>query len=299
MTVRWVAIASGQGGQRLAHAQSVAASPLRDAWLHAIGGREPDEATLSVNRIAQPTLVAWQLHAWAGVAPLLPSPVLVAGYSVGEIGACAVAGGFAAQDAVEVAAGRARLMDEAAPYPCVLGAILGLAQAEVEGLCVRHGAAIAIRNGPRHFVVGGTRESVECVLADALDAGATRAHALAVSTPAHTRLLDAAVPGFADVLARRVTAPLRMPMISAVDATRIATRDEVVSALSRQLATTLDWAACMDTIGEMQPDAVLEIGPCNALARMFAEACPDVPVRALEDFRDPAAAAAWVAAQKR
>lgn len=299
MTVRWVAIASGQGGQRVAHAQRVAASPLRDAWLRAIGGREPDDATLAVNRIAQPTLVAWQLDAWAGVAPRLPPPALVAGYSVGEIGVCAIAGGFAPQEAIEVAAERARLMDEAAPYPCALGAILGLAQADVEALCGRHGAAIAIRNGPRHFVAGGVREHVARVLADALDAGATRAHTLAVSTPAHTRLLDAAVPRFAGVLAHRLRGPLRIPMISAVDATRIATQDEVVSALSRQLATALDWAACMDAIGEMQPDAVLEIGPCNALARMLAEACPELSVRALEDFRDPAAAAAWVAAQKR
>jgi [acyl-carrier-protein] S-malonyltransferase len=88
-------------------------------------------------------------------------------------------------------------------------------------------------------------------------------------------------------------------MISAIDAVRIATPEEVVAALSRQLATMLDWSSCMDAISEMQPDAVLEIGPCNALARMFAEACPGTPVRAIEDFRDPAAAAAWVSAQRR
>jgi [acyl-carrier-protein] S-malonyltransferase len=190
-------------------------------------------------------------------------------------------------------------MDAAAPFACALGAILGLSQREVEALCVRRGAAIAIRNGSRHFIVGGKRDDVDAVIADADEAGATRVHVLGVHTPAHTAMLDAAVAPFAGVVTRFLTAPLRLPMISAIDAARIATHDEVVAALSRQLATMLDWASCMDVIAEMQPDAVLELGPCNALARMFAEACPGIPARAIEDFRDPAAAAAWVSAQRR
>lgn len=299
MTVRWVAIASGQGGQRVEHARHVAASAQGDAWRHAVGERDPDAGTIADNRVAQPTLVAWQLDAHAAVATRLPPPVLVAGYSVGEIAACAIAGGFPARDAIEVASARARLMDAAAPDGCAMGAILGLPQRDVEAMCVRHGAAIAIRNGTRHFVVGGVREGVERVLTDADDAGATRAHLLAVHTPAHTDLLAPAVTPFAGILAQFVRAPLRIPMISAIDAVRIASPGEVVGALSRQLATMLDWASCMEAIDEMQPDAVLELGPCNALARMFAEAHPGIPVRALEDFRDPAAACAWVSAQRR
>ena len=299
MTVRWVAIASGQGGQRLEHVERLAASSFQDAWRRAIGERELNEAAVSENRIAQPSLVAWQLDAYAAVAPKLPQPVLVAGYSVGEVTACAVAGALAAVDAIAMASERARLMDEAAPFPCALAAILGLSRYDVETLCTHRDIAIAIRNGSRHFIVGGKRENVEHAVADADDAGATRAQMLSVNTPAHTPLLHAAVAPFAEVVARYVQAPLRLPMISAIDAARIRTREEAVAALSRQLATTLDWASCMDVIDEMQPDAVLEIGPCNALARMFAEACPGVPVRAIEDFRDPAAAAAWVSAQRR
>lgn len=299
MSVRWVAIASGQGGQRLQHVERVASSPFRDAWRRAIGECQVDEAAVADNRIAQPTLVAWQLDAYAAVAASLPPPVLVAGYSVGEIAACSIAGALAHVDAIAVASKRARLMDAAAPFPCVLGAILGLPQRDVEAACARRGAAIAIRNASRHFIVGGARANVERVVADADAAGATRAHVLAVNTPAHTPVLASAVAPFADVLMQAVHAPLRIPMISAIDAARIAMRDDVVAALSRQLATMLDWASCMDAIAEMQPDAVLEIGPCNALARMFAEACPGVPIRAIDDFRDPAAASAWVAAQRR
>ncbi|MFO1303428.1 MAG: acyltransferase domain-containing protein [Burkholderiales bacterium] len=298
MTVRWVAIASGQGGQRLEHMQRVAASPLRTAWRSAVGDDVPGE-TIAANRIAQPTIVAWQLDAWSSLAPRLPAPVLLAGYSVGEVAACAIAGAFAPADAIALAAARARLMDEAAPYPCALAAVLGLHERDVDALCRGRDATIAIRNGLRHFIVGGERREVERVVMEALTAGASRAHTLAVSTPAHTPMLAAAVPRFAECLARTNPAPLRVPVISAIDASRIGSPGEVVSALSRQVATRLDWSACMDAIGEMQPDAVLELGPCNALARMLAEAVPGVPVRAIEDFRDPTAAAEWILAQAR
>jgi [acyl-carrier-protein] S-malonyltransferase len=299
MTVRWVAIASGQGGQRFAHVGRVESSPLRGAWRRAIGERNVDAASIADNRIAQPTLVAWQLDAYAEVAARLPPPVLVAGYSVGEIAACSIAGGLASADAIEVAAERARAMDAAAPIPCALAAILGLSQRDVASVCARHGTSIAIRNGLRHFIVGGARDKVERATDEADAAGAARAHLLPVHTPAHTPLLAAAVSPFAAILARFVRAPLRLPMISAIDAARIAKPAEVITALSRQLATMLDWAACMDAIAEMQPDAVLEIGPCNALARMFAEAYPAVPARAIDDFRDADAASAWVTAQRR
>lgn len=299
MSVRWIAIASGQGGQRIAHAGRVEGSPLHDAWRRALENRVVDDASLADNGIAQPTIVAWQLAAYAEVAARLPPPVLVAGYSVGEIAACSIAGGYAPPDAVAIAAERARLMDAAVPLACALAAILGLSQREVEDACARHGAWIAIRNGPRHFVVGGPRDNVQRVVDTATASGASRARVLAVRTPAHTPLLDAAVTPFAGVLARFVRAPLRLPMIRAIDAARIVEPAEVITALSAQLATRLDWAACMDAIGEMQPEAVLEIGPCNALARMFAEACPGIPVRAIDDFRDPGAATAWVFAQRR
>jgi [acyl-carrier-protein] S-malonyltransferase len=298
MTVRWVAMASGQGGQRREHLGRLDDSLLRDAWRRALGGCSADASSLAGNRVAQPTLVAWQLTAYGHVASQLPPPVLVAGYSVGEIAACSIAGGLAPDDAIEVAAERARAMDSAAPFPCALAAILGLFEGDVGAACARHGAWIAIRNGSRHFIVGGARDRVQRVSDEAQAAGATRAHVLPVQTPAHTPLLEAAVTPFARVLERFVQ-PLRIPMISGIDASRIGKPGDLIAALSRQLATRLDWAACMDAIAEMQPDAVLEIGPGNALARMFADAWPGVPVRAIDDFRGPAAASAWVSAQRR
>jgi len=304
--LRWVALFSGQGGQRaepVAQMSATLPDELRDAWQRALADAgvavdHLDDATLARNRVAQPTLVALELAAFARIAASAP-PVLVAGYSVGEVAACAAAGGMTSVDAIDIAATRARLMDEAVSVPCALAAVLGLGERDVAALCVRTGVAIAIRNGTRHFVVGGPSTSLAAFIEQASAAGATRACALAVHTPAHTPWLASAVPRFADALRPRVRARLRVPSLAAIDASRVRTGDEAVAALSRQLATALDWAACMDVVAEAQPDAVVEIGPGNALARMFADAVPDIPVRALAEFKDPAAATAWMERQRR
>ena len=303
--LRWVALFSGQGGQRAAHVADMSATlpaDLRAAWQRALGSAGAsidhlDDATLARNRVAQPTLVAFELAAFARLAASAP-PVLVAGYSVGEVAACAAAGGMAAVDAIDVAATRARLMDEAVSVPGALAAVLGLGERDVVALCARTGVAVAIRNGPRHFVVGGPSSSLADFIEQAPLCGATRACALSVHTPAHTPWLASAVPLFAAALRPCVHA-LRVPALAGIDASRVRTAEEAVAALSRQLAMTLDWAACMDVVAEAQPDAVVEIGPGNALARMFADAVPDVPVRALADFKDPTAAMAWMQKQRR
>jgi [acyl-carrier-protein] S-malonyltransferase len=70
-----------------------------------------------------------------------------------------------------------------------------------------------------------------------------------------------------------------------------------MDALARQLCTPLDWEACLGAVLEMQPRAVLELGPGNALARMWTERGTGVPVRAADEFRSLAGILDWVRSQ--
>ncbi|MEO8754161.1 MAG: acyltransferase domain-containing protein [Casimicrobiaceae bacterium] len=305
--MRWVALWSGQGGQRPEHVERMPLLPsdLRAAWEQALADagsaveRLGNEHELTRNSVAQPTLCAWQLGAWRALTAALPPPALVAGYSVGEIAACAAAGGYTDADAIALAALRAKAMDAAVDFPAGLAAVVGLAAHEVAPLCVREGVEVAIRNGVRHFIVGGPVPALASFNAAALAAGAVRAQRLPVTTPAHTHWLAAASSAFATALQPCMAGALRLPMLSGIDARTLRSAAETAAALAQQISTPLDWLACMEAVVEAQPDAVLEIGPGNALARMLVEEAPGINVRALDDFRDPAAAISWATRQRR
>jgi len=78
--LRWIAVASGQGGQHVEHAQALRAaisSDLRDAWRSALAPcgaeiGELDPAALVRNCVAQPTVAAFQVTAFARLAAALP-----------------------------------------------------------------------------------------------------------------------------------------------------------------------------------------------------------------------------------
>ncbi len=168
--MRWVALWSGQGGQRVEHVERMALAlppDLRAAWDQSLARagsaveRIDNGHELTRNSIAQPTLCAWQLGAWRVLAAALPPPALVAGYSVGEIAACAAAGGFTQIEAVALAALRAEAMDAAVDFPAGLAAVVGLAAHELAPLCLREDVSVAIRNGIRHFIVCGPVPALE------------------------------------------------------------------------------------------------------------------------------------------
>ena len=73
---------------------------------------DPDWA--QCNAVAQPLLTGLLVAAWHGLAPRLPAPAAVAGYSVGELAAFCAAGVFGEVDAMALASDRAAAMDRSA-----------------------------------------------------------------------------------------------------------------------------------------------------------------------------------------
>lgn len=290
----------GQGAQHAAMFDRVrglaAAQPVLDATSELLG-RDVFNVAATDDRFdnaqAQPLLSAASLAHWQGLRELLPTPSVIAGYSIGELAAHAIAGSFDATTCLALSAQRARLMDAASPDDAGLQAVLGLDRTAAQRLCDAHGAFIAIANGHDHFIVGGARPSLYALAADAQACGA-ETRPLPVHVPAHTPLLAGAVAPFATALeAAQVQAP-RLSLLAGVDARPVRERAVVVHTLSAQLAQTIEWAQVMRQAFERGARVFLQLGPGNALARMVAPSYPCCEVRAVEEFQSLEGAAAWV-----
>lgn len=299
--MRLAILFSGQGHQQSSHLDAlreglspelltVLSKAIPTAWEAA----SPTAGELQVNRVAQPLIFAYQMHLWQQLQPALPRPVCVAGYSLGEMAACCVAGAFPVAAGVDLCTRRAELMDACINGPVGMLAVLGLRAEAAPELASRCGLALAIRNAPDNFVLGGRADGLVAAERLALAAGANRVVRLAMGTPSHTPLLAAASTGFAAHLHAYRKGHLAFPVLSAIDGRAARSATDGMDALARQISMPLDWEACLGAVLEMQPDVLLEIGPGNALARMWSELDTGIPARASADFRTIAGIVDWI-----
>jgi [acyl-carrier-protein] S-malonyltransferase len=254
-----------------------------------------DSAWAERNANAQTLLTGLALSAWHQIAPTLPAPSAVAGYSVGELAAFSAAGVFDAQTALDLARRRAEAMDRcAARTPGGLLAVTGLGAAATDDLCALTGLAIAIRNGPQSVVLGGPHAALG--LAErGLAVRGTRCTRLRVGLASHTPWMRCAAEDFQRTLSDvQLCKPRTALFGNAAD--RVLDGAGARHALAAQIAETVRWDECMENIRARHVACVLEIGPGQALARMWNERYPDVPARSCDEFRSAAGVAKWVTA---
>lgn len=252
-----------------------------------------DQAWAARNANAQQLLTGLALAAWGQLATSVGTPGAVAGYSVGELAAYSAAGVFDAGTALALASHRARAMDLSASAAAGgMLAVNGLTEPALERLLADTGVALAIRNGIESVVLGGPVAALEEAERAAFGQGAhcTR---LRVNVASHTPWMREAADSFARTLAG---VPFQRPRIALYSnaADRIRGAGAARTALALQLACTVRWDECMDNVHARHVRCVLEVGPGQALARMWNQRYPDVPARACDDFRSADAVATWV-----
>jgi [acyl-carrier-protein] S-malonyltransferase len=289
---------SGQGNQHpamlpwLADDERVRDTRARlgvDDWRRALA----DPAWAGRNDNAQTLLTGLAVAAWGQLAPLVSSPAAVAGYSVGELAAFSAAGVIEPATAAALAPLRAEAMDRcAARVPGGLLAVSGISEPGLEQLRVEAGVELAIRNGGPNVILGGPLVALEDAERMALAAGA-QCTRLRVNVASHTSWMREAAESFSRSLA---DVPFRAPQVALFSnaADRIRDAASARTALAAQIATTVRWDECMENVMARQVRCVLEIGPGQALARMWNQRWPTVPARACDDFRSAAAIAAWL-----
>jgi [acyl-carrier-protein] S-malonyltransferase len=227
------------------------------------------------------------MAAWAVLSAKVPRPLVVAGYSIGELAAWGVAGLIDYESVFDLAAQRATAMDRATKEPSGLVAIHGLKRDTVDRICQAHGAYVAIINAQERMLIGGTRKALDAVTRDARIAGAERTTMLPVAVPSHTPLLVEASNKFRQALAEAhlpAGVPSDIRLLSGIDGDTVFDVHMGVEKLARQIEQTVDWAACMESCRAAGVAKVFELGPGDALARMMQEVIPDGDVHSLSQF---------------
>ncbi len=308
MTGKLALLFAGQGAQHprmfdIVHGHAAAEATLAEA-AGLLGGRHPraaaadDEARFG-NRTGQILCCAAVAAAWSALALDRTQPMVLAGYSIGELAAWHCAGMLDAGTLLRLAAERAELMDKASVgQDGRLLAVVGLGRANITPLCEAYGADIAIINGPQHFVLGVPVARVDALMQALTAARPTVLRLLPVAVASHTSAIQAASAKFLQALQTTPMAASPAPnmrLLSGVDGEPVlsAARGQVL--LAEALSHRIDWAACLDTCRESGVSTVLELGPGNSLATMAREAIPGARVHSIDDFRELEGVARWLA----
>lgn len=252
---------------------------------------------LFANQQAQMLIGLLQLATWEALRDVLPSPIVFAGYSMGEVTAYGCAGAMNLHDTLALIGKRGALMDAASPPSAGLLAVRGLGREQIKMLCGATGLEIAIINGPDHYVLGGPEDALRDIEKHPLSWQATTVKRLPVSVPSHTSWLSHAGHQFSAALESSSIIAPRHPVVAGVNGAMIRTRDGAIQALAEQISQPINWMVCMQSVVEMGCNVILELGPGNALTKMLQEYAPHVTVRSVADFRSLQGVADWMQKQ--
>jgi [acyl-carrier-protein] S-malonyltransferase len=211
----------------------------------------------------QPLLVAAALLA-AESLPMYDVSV-VAGHSVGELGAAALAGVLPAESAITLAGVRGREMAAAcALEPTGMSAVLGGDADAVLAAIEAHGLHPANRNGAGQIVAAGALDGLEKLAAE--PPAKARIIALQVAGAFHTPYMAPAEKALAGVAAGITPSDPSKILLSNLDGSAVNHGREMLQRLVRQVTAPVRWDLCMRTLADSGVTGVIELPPAGTLA---------------------------------
>jgi [acyl-carrier-protein] S-malonyltransferase len=225
-------------------------------------GTEADAEEIKDTAVTQPLIVATSLLAARHLD--LPADAPVAGHSIGELAAAALAGVLDADTAVALAAVRGREMAAAcALEPTGMSAVLGGDPDDVLATLERLGLQPANRNGAGQVVAAGPLDALARLAEDKPEKA--RVMALAVAGAFHTSYMAPAEDALRSYAAGISPADPQRPLLSNADGAVVTDGAEVLARLVAQVTRPVRWDACMATLKGLGVTAVVELPPAGAL----------------------------------
>jgi [acyl-carrier-protein] S-malonyltransferase len=291
-------IAPGQGAQTPGMLEpwikDPAAKLLLTQWSHEIEldlvrlGTTADADEIKDTANAQPLIVAAGL---LGARALGSAKLaVVAGHSVGEITAAAIAGVIDDVDAMKLVRARGIEMAKAAALkPAGMAAVLGGDREVVLRAIADLGLVAANDNGAGQIVAAGDLDA----LAQLAPEGA-RVRALAVAGAFHTSYMEPAVAPLREIAAGIKVHQGICGVISNKDGAVLTDGREILDRIVAQISNPVRWDLCMTTLASHVSGA-LEVPPAGTLVGLLKRAVPIIETFALKSIEDVTLAQEFIA----
>ncbi len=246
---------------------------------------EADEITDTA--VTQPLVVAAALLAFEQMGTQ-PSDTVVAGHSVGELAAAAVAGVITADDAVRLAAIRGRAMAAAcALVPTSMTAVLGGDEADVLATLESFDLIPANMNASGQIVAAGTVENLQKLADNAPEKA--RLRPLAVAGAFHTEFMAPAQEAVAAAAQAITPRDPQLTLLSNRDGKPVTSGEAALAQIVAQVTRPVRWDLCTATMREAEVSMVVELPPAGALvgiAKRELKGVPQVAVKTPADLTE-------------
>ena len=249
------------------------------------------EERLTRTDITQPAIFTVSLMAMEAVKERGITYDYVAGHSLGEYSALCAAGAFSFEDGLATVRLRGQLMAQAGDKsPGSMAAILGLEADKLDAVlkeAAASGIVVAANyNSPSQIVISGSVAGVQAAAKLAEAADAKKVVMLAVSGAFHSPLMEFALPGLKEGLARIAISAPRAPLISNVEAKPVTDAETIRALLLRQLTSPVRWVESMQNAMGLDVKEALEVGPGKVLMGLARGISRDLKVTPVENPED-------------
>ena len=241
--------------------------------------------------VTQPLVVAATLLAWEELTKrglLAGRDFTVAGHSVGEIAAYAIAGVISSDDAVALAATRGAEMAKAcAVEPTGMSAVLGGDEDEVLSRLEALDLVPANRNAAGQIVAAGSLAALDKLAEDPPEKA--RVRQLATAGAFHTRYMASATDGYAAAVSKVTTtepSDRTATLLSNADGQPVASAADAMSKLVAQLTRPVRWDLCSETLRKSNVTAIVEFPPAGTLVGIAKRELRGVPTHAVKSPAD-------------
>ncbi len=223
--------------------------------------------------------------------------IIVAGHSVGEIAAYAIAGVISADEAVSLAATRGAEMAKAcALEPTGMSALLGGDEDEVLARLEALDLVPANRNAAGQIVAAGAVSALEKLAED--PPARARVRQLATAGAFHTQYMVTALEGYTAVANRITPAEISSPnvtLLSNADGRPVSSAADAMTKLVAQMTQPVRWDLCTATMREIFEQtsevggatAIIEFPPAGTLtgiAKRELKGTPAHPIKSPADL---------------